>query len=374
MPDLSDTQIRALAARLAAEQERRIEAIVERKLRERTGVVAATYTNPTVTVDARGRVLSMVSGAAQANNGILVAYAETTSNLELSASGHVNINWSDVQYDPLGTVTLPGSAWFWTAPATGWYAFSVSAEFYNEIGNWKAKDFCRVAIGYDATEHDDIPYGVVASLRIQADQSGTIWYYDHGTVWVYRVAGATVQPNFWFTRATGGTAHAFLALRSNLAISFLSGALTGGSAGGLGDQGTKHLTGASSTLTLANGSDTRVDYNIQDTDPWSQWAGNTFTAGVDMTVDVTASLASTGETWASGDSWQLYVKKNNTSNVGTIDSHSGASGSDVTLSGTATGISLVAGDFIEVFVATTHSAGDVSVSTTGASLGIDRTA
>lgn len=324
-----------------------------------------------ITFDEQGRAIYINEAwtpTATGSGGRFLAKYKTSSNRTITAGSTARINFDTLIDDPDLTVTV-GASWVFTAPATSWYTFNFFGFVKPNSGNWTYNDYFDLLV----YRNGSIDGAVVGAAYTFTGAGGAALVPFNASLDYYLLIGDTFY--YEFENQTAGSATFRLNSGASLGIyQWSTGA--GGGSGAVGAQGALHLTGASTTLTLTNGSDVLVDYNITDSDPYSQFAGSTFTAGVNMTVDVTAALATTGVgSWAGGDSWTLYVKKNNVTNVGTIDSLSGAHTGDISLSGTATGITLVAGDFIEVYIATTHAAGSVSVDS-GAlpAMSIDRTA
>lgn len=128
------------SAQIGAEQEKRIRAVVEEYLRSKTGVVAGTYTNPTITLGADGRTLSASSGSGSR----FLARCKTSSDRTIPAGGLSTINFDTKLEDPDNLVTT--GAWNFTAPMTATYYINFHGYVKPDGTQWLAKDACDLLV------------------------------------------------------------------------------------------------------------------------------------------------------------------------------------------------------------------------------------
>lgn len=161
------TDPRLTTQQTAREEEKRIGAIVDRKLREtfKNGMPAGLYNS--YLWDGMKIVGSGGGGTS------ILAICRKTSAQDAVNSTPTRINYNSVTYDPLSTITT-GSSWAFTAPTTGYYVFHAQLSLKVSSSDWAADRLAEFECisTFAASLLDDVKGVVVAA---GASNDGRLW-------------------------------------------------------------------------------------------------------------------------------------------------------------------------------------------------------
>lgn len=284
----------------------------------------------------------------------------------------LRVNFNSKTFDPYGCVRT-GPAWVFTMPIPGGI-ITASVWVAIEIGDlgWGATDVIELA-GLSTSENRTIDRFSGIEIASGFPQQITLG----GEEYFEMEAGDEL---YFLVGQDSGLQRDVITSQTRIIIR-RTGFDTGIAAEfppppeGLGDQATGHATGTRSMPILGAYEELAVTglYPGSDTDPYTQMFGSVFYTSVAMTVDVTASIATTGmTTWAAGQGLTLEVRVNG-SPVATLDSQFGPDTGNFSLSGTATGLVLAAETALEIW-AVGESTTDFTITlSSSGTFSIDRT-
>lgn len=327
----------------------------------------------TVTPDGRLRYVSPPAASPALTSARILARCRSAAVQNVTSGAIDVIQFNTKVYDPSSVITI-GASWHFTAPADGWYSVAGWVPV-NEPGGgntYDAGDIMYVEVYVNGSSGH--PFAL-DTLFFGADTTDADSYYilkgaeyyllDTGDTVALKFENGTSQTRRIGEASAGGAAYITI-------IQF--GAFNGTGAGGtIGPHASQSKTGGS---VASGGSTTITTFTTTVYDNFSEVSAGIWVCGATGTFTIAGAVASSGvASWAGGDTFSVELWKANGggSLITVLDSETGPQTGDISLSGTATGVSLTAGDYLALVVKQTR--GDAASVTLGAStLVIDQTA